>query len=168
MPVALVGDVERAVARAATVTTPVRRAPLRGVVEQVGDRALERRRLAGDLPGVEVDVEVQAGRPPAHPVQRALDDVGEVDRLELGRDRLVAGQLGQVADERGELLDLEPDVVHQLGAGLRRQPAAGVGLGEQVEVGAQGGERGAQLVAGVGDQLALPVRLAGQRRRASR
>ena len=78
--------------------------------------------------------------------------------------RLVAGQLDQVADQRGQLLDLGAHVVEQLGAGLRRQPRRRlVGLGEQVEVGAQRGERGAQLVAGVGDQLALPVARGGQR-----
>ena len=37
------------------------------------------------------------------------------------------------------------------------EPAALLGLGEQVEVGAQRGQRSAQLVAGVGDELALPV-----------
>ena len=40
--------------------------------------------------------------------------------------------------------------------GLLGEPVRGVGLGQQVEVGAQRGQRGAQLVAGVGDQLALP------------
>ena len=44
------------------------------------------------------------------------------------------------------------------------QPAGGVGLGQQVEVGAQRGQRGAQLVAGVGDQAALAVTGGGERR----
>ena len=48
------------------------------------------------------------------------------------------------------------------------EPAAGVGLGQQVEVGAQRGQRGAELVAGVGDQPALPVAARRERRPASR
>ena len=113
--------------------------------------------------GVEGDVERDGRRAAADPVDGPRHDVGEVDRLEPGGDRLVAGQLGEVADQRGQLVDLEPHVVQQLGARLGRQPAALVGLGQQVEVGAQRGQRGAQLVAGVGDQLALPVARGGQR-----
>ena len=51
--------------------------------------------------------------------------------------------------------------LEQLGAGVLRQVAAG--LGEQVEVGAQRGQRGPELVAGVGDELALPVAGGGER-----
>ena len=43
------------------------------------------------------------------------------------------------------------------------QTALPVRLGEQVEVGAQRRQRGAQLVPGVGDELALPVARGGQR-----
>ena len=52
--------------------------------------------------------------------------------------------------------------VEQLGPGVGRAADA-PGLGEQVDVGAQRGERRAQLVAGVGDQPALPVPGGGER-----
>ena len=91
----------------------------------------------------------------------AGDDVVEVDGRDDRRHRVVAGELDQVADQRGQLLDLGTDVAEQLDPCLLRQVAAG--LREQVEVGAQGGQRRAQLVAGVGHQLALPV--AGCRQR---
>ena len=93
----------------------------------------------------------------------AVDDLGEVEGLHHVGERLVAGQLDQVPDEGGELLELRADVVQQLLALLGRQPAGGVGLGEQVEVRAQRGQRRAQLVAGVGDQPALAVARRGQR-----
>ena len=68
------------------------------------------------------------------------------------RQLVAAGQFGQVADQVGQLLELHQDVVDQDRA---------VGLGELVdpaddlEIGAQAGERGAQLVGGVDDELAL-------------
>ena len=99
------------------------RAPLRGVVEQVGDRALERAGLADHPPGRDVDVELDARGAPSNPDQRAVDHLGQVDRLHDVGERLVAGQLDQVADQRGQLLDLRADVVEQLGAGLGRQAA---------------------------------------------
>ncbi len=80
---------------------------------------------------------------------------------------VLAGQDDEVADQGGELLDLGAHVVEQLAARLLGQAAVGVGLGEQVEVGAQRRERRTQLVAGVGDESALPVARGGQRGRAS-
>ena len=79
--------------------------------------------------------------------------------------RLVARELHQVADQRGQLLDLRAHVVEQLGAGLGRQRRVHSAWREQVEVGAQRGERRPQLVAGVGHQPTLPV--AGGATRAS-
>ena len=95
--------------------------------------------------------------PAGGPGDGALDDLGEVDLLQRDLGRLVAGELGEVADQRGELLDLELDVVHELGPGPAESPPLAVGLGQQVQVGAQRGQRGPQLVAGVRDELALPV-----------
>ena len=144
-----------------TVTRAVGRAPLGGVVEQVGDRALEGRGLADHPPRGDGHVEVEPRCPAADPDQGPVDHLGQVDRLDHVGQRLVAGQLDQVADEGGQLLDLGADVVEQLGARLGRQAGHAarvlVGLGEQVEVGAQGRERGAELVAGVGHQPPLPV-----------
>ena len=94
-----------------------------------------------------------------------VDELGEVDRLDDVGQRLVTGQLDEVADQGGELLDLGAHVVEQLGPRLRPGGRAlAVGLAEQVEVGAQRGERRAQLVAGVGDQLPLAVPGRGERR----
>ncbi len=65
----------------------------------------------------------------------------------------------QVADQGGQLLQLAAYVAEQsLVVGRIEAPAAGsAGLGEQVEVGAQAGQRRTQLVAGVRDQLPLPL-----------
>ena len=102
-------------------------------------------------------------RAAAHAGHRAVDDVGEVDLADHAGHRLVAGQLDQVADQGAQLLDLGADVVEQLEARLGRQRRVALGLAEQVEVGAQRGERRAQLVAGVGHQPALPVARRGER-----
>ena len=125
--------------------------------------------LADDPPGQGGHVELAARRAQPDPRDGPVDHLGEVEGLDhVGGQRLVAGQLDEVADEGGQLLELGADVVEQLGLLLGGQPAGLVGLGEQVEVGAQRGERRAQLVAGVGDQPALPVARGRQRRRASR
>ena len=52
-----------------------------------------------------------------------VDELGQVDRLDHVGQRLVAGQLDQVADQGGELLDLGVHVLEQLGARLGREPA---------------------------------------------
>ena len=116
-------------------------------------------------PGLGAHVEGQAaarGGGPARRPGRRSSASSTASRRE--RHRVVAGQLDEVADQRGHLLDLGADVVQQLGARPRAASRRrAVGLGEQVEVGAQRGQRGAQLVAGVGDQLALPVARRGER-----
>ena len=141
---------------------PALGAPLGGVVEQVGHGPLQAAGVAGEPPRLGRAVERHARCPPAYPRQRPVDDVLEVDRLHDGRGhRVVAGQLDQVADQRGQLADLGAYVLDQLGPGVLGE--VGPGLGEQVEVGAQRGERGPQLVPGVGDQPALPVAGGGER-----
>ena len=98
----------------------VRRAPLGGVVEQVGDRPLQR--AAARRPpttGCVAHVEGDARRAPPDPGDGPVDDLGQVDGLHDVGQRLVAGQLDEVADQRGQLLDLRADVVQQLRAGLR-------------------------------------------------
>ncbi len=130
-----------------------RRVPLRGVVEQVGDGAVEPRGHALDQRRLELGGEGDARRVSACPLDRGRDQPVEPYVLDRGRvGRVVAGELDQVADERGQLLELR----HQVGAQPRavagvRRPAAG----EYLEVGPQRGQRRAQLVRGVGDELAL-------------
>ena len=97
----------------------LRRAPLGGVVEQVGDRPLEAAGVADDPPRVEVDVEGHALRATAYARHRPLDDVGEVHLGDHPGRGLVARELDEVADERAELLDLAADVVEQLEPGAR-------------------------------------------------
>ena len=98
------------------------RAPLGGVVEQVGDGALDGRGLALDPPGQGGDVELAARRAQPHPRDGPVDHLGEVEGLHDVGQRLVAGQLDEVADEVGQLLDLGADVVQQLGLLLGRSP----------------------------------------------
>ena len=76
-----------------------------------------------------------------------------------------AGQLDDVAHERRQLVELRDDVGAQaLAIGLG-QP---VGVLQHLDVGAQAGDRRAQLVAGVRDEVALRLGRAARARRASR
>src|SRR5690606_33413737 len=93
---------------------PVVRAPLHGVVEQVRDGALQGGRVTAYGPGLEVDVDRDGLRAAAHPAQGPLHDVGEVDLTDHQVQGLVAGQLDEVADELGQLLELGTYVVEQL------------------------------------------------------
>ena len=69
----------------------------------------------------------------------------------LAHGQLVAPrQLGQVAHQVGQLLQLDQDIVDQhraIGLGELVDPA------DDLEIGAQAGERGAQLVGGIDDEL---------------
>ena len=154
-----------------TVTTPScratvhgagGRAPLGGVVEQVGERPLERGGVALDVPRLGLDLEGQRRRAAADPGHGVVEHLVQLDGADHRGRGLVAGQLDEVADEGGQLLELRADVGRAARC-ARRRAASAAGLGEQVDVGAQRGERGAQLVAGVGDQPALPVPRGGER-----
>ena len=76
--------------------------------------------------GGEVDVEghVLGHAAAPGPVERALHDVGEVEGLGGHLGRVVAGELDDVADEVGELVDLGAQVGLQLGAVLLGEPRA--------------------------------------------
>ena len=95
----------------------------------------------------------------------ALDGLGdervEPDVVHLVGRLVAARELDQVGDQRGQLLRLVDDVVEQGAALGRRQVLL---LEQQLGVGAQRGHRRAQLVRGVGDELAL----GGLRRSAGR
>ena len=69
--------------------------------------------------------DVERRRPGRAGVTRSTardDDVGEVERLRRARQRLVAGELDEVADQRRQLLDLGGDVVEDLVALLCCMP----------------------------------------------
>src|SRR5207237_13959 len=79
----------------------------------------------------------------ARAVQGALDDLVERHVVGHGRSTGSARQLDHIRDERGEAVELLDDVRPQALPVLRRQP---VGLLERLDVRAQRGDRGAQLV----------------------
>src|SRR5690242_4369619 len=93
---------------------PVGRAPLHGVVDEVGDRALERCRLTDDPPRFGVDLEAESTPASSYARDSPVDDLGQVDLLHDREDGLVAGQLDQVTDQGRHLLDLRAYVVEQL------------------------------------------------------
>ena len=72
-------------------------------------------------------------------------------RLELVARLLVAGEVDEIGDEQRQLLELGDQVGAQALVVGGREAAAG----EHLEVGAQRGERRAQLVRGVRDEAAL-------------
>ena len=120
-----VADGQLAVAQA-HVDRRVGRAPLRGVVEQVGDGAIEPRRDALHQRGLELGRERHAGCMAPGALHRRRDEVIEPHVLGLRRLWLViAGELDEVADERGQLLQLCDEVGSQPVAvvGVRRAAA---------------------------------------------
>ena len=130
--------------------------PLRGVVEQVGHGTLQGARLTLDPPRAQVGVERERRGPQLHAIDRVRHDVGEVHRLGIVVQRLVARQLDEVADQGRELLDLGADVGHDLHRLLVAQRAARLArLGQELDVGAQAREGRAQLVSGVGHEAPL-------------
>ena len=133
----------------------VRRAPLDRVVEQVGHRALaaaaarrsparaRRRRRRPCRPGARRRTRAAAGS------TTSARSSGSGSRC-IGSSR--ASSTRSPTSVLSSSICARTSAKH-LGAGVGRQPAAAVGLREQLEVGAQAGERRAQLVPGVGDQL---------------
>ena len=79
-------------------------------------------------------------------------DLVELDRLGVLARRRSTGELHDVGDELRQLVELGDDRVLQAGALLRGKP---VGLQEDLDVAAQRGHRGAQLMGGVEDQVTL-------------
>ncbi len=96
---------------------------------------------------------MQRQRPSLCPVHRPLHQVGERHGFGLGLGPFVVpGQVDQVTNESRQLLQLGVHVGQKCVPVLGRQVPH---LHEHLDVGAQAGERGPQLVAGVGDQLGL-------------
>ena len=91
---------------------------------------------------------------PARALDHLADDQVQAHVLGVGARFLAAGEVDQVVHQQRQLLDLLDDVVEQPRA------LAGVhvlGLLQDLDVRAQAGHRRAQLVGGVGHELALRV-----------
>ncbi len=144
--------------RICTRTRAARRAPLRRVVEQVEHGPFQRGGVARSASTARASGRTRRHRPAAAPAPApacttSVSSSGSCTTMR----RVLAGQLDQVADQRGQLGDLGLHVVEDLGAVGRRAASArpAAGRGEQLQVGAHRGQRGAQLVPGVGDEPAL-------------
>ena len=126
--------------------------PLGGVVEQVCHGALDRRRHAVHHRLVQLRPERRSGAV----ALRALDGVGgdeiETNRLGLVRMLLGAGELDQLRDQRRHLAELLDDVLQQPLPLVRRESAL---AREYLDVRPQAGQRRAELVRRVGDELTL-------------
>ena len=118
--------------------------------------AVDQHRFLGEQVGLDV-VRVEVG-----PVDGPFDELVEPERgrLVVLHGGVVAGELDEVADEHAELLHLGGDVAEDPLAFLGRH----VGLArEHLDVRPHAGERRPQLVARVGDELALLLTRRGQR-----
>ena len=154
-----------------TVTTPScrrdrdgagRRAPLGGVVEQVGQGALERGGVALDVPRVRGDLGTTA------PGARRRTRATAWSRTSCSSTVPITAGVGssRASSTRSptRVVSSSSCARTSVSSSVRASSgSAAAGLGEQVDVGAQRGERRAQLVAGVGDQPALPVPRRGER-----
>ena len=101
--------------RSETSSTPPRRPDLDGrpgrreldrVVEEVDHGSLECRRVAGDDPRLQRDVEPVARGPAAGPLDCVLHRLVEPDLLEAGRRLVREGELGEVVHQARQLGDL--------------------------------------------------------------
>jgi hypothetical protein len=137
------------------------RAPIDRVVEQVRDGAVDPVRLAADDGGLEVGVDPDVDAcAPLGPLHEDLDNAVDPDIVEHPSRLAPPGQLDDVADQGGQLVELVEDVGSQRGALVLRQP---VGILDRLDVRSQAGDRRAQLVARVGDEVALRLDRALQR-----
>ena len=128
--------------------------PFAGVVQQVAHGAREAVVVCGDPTLLGGEVERHALRAPVGGGQsdRVADEQVEAEGFLADGHLVPRGQLGQVPHQVGQLLQLHQDIVDQDRAiGLREF----VDPPDDLEVGAQAGERRAELVGGVHDQLGL-------------
>jgi hypothetical protein len=127
-----------------------------GVLDQVGDHALEQGGIAGDRGGPKPGDHPPAGRVGgvAAVLQRLGGGVGQVGRLPQSGLPLAAGQREQPLEQP---LAAAGGVADPFGHGAQlRLGGVGVGQGD-VDFGAGDRQRGAQLVGGVGGKAALGV-----------
>ena len=122
------------------------------VVEQVVDRAGEPLGTPVDDHRLERALEPDVGEVAARARQAIGDDAIEPDVLGRGDRKVAAGKLDHVADQRAELLALLEDVGEQPVAVVLGERVAGE---QHLDVRAQARDRSAQLVRGVGNELAL-------------
>ena len=134
----------------------VRRAVADRVVDQDHHQLAEAGRIAGHDRRLRIDLDPDAavGRGLAHRRRAVGGDVAEVDRdvLERHRARIGAGEQQQVLDDRGHVADLVVDVLERRAD--RRDRLVAVPL-EVLDAAPDDGQRRAQLVAGIGGELAL-------------
>ncbi len=135
-----------------TSTHPAGRRVAGRVVEQVVDRTREPLARALDHDGLQLRLEAHARRVAPRPRDGLGDEIVEAHVLALAPRLVAARELDQVGDEHAELGRLLLDVLQQPRALVGRQR---LGLGQHLDVRAQAGDRRAQLVRGVGDELAL-------------
>ena len=122
------------------------------VREQVVDHLSQPVVVAEDGARRQVGLERAVGLERLRGLDRLGDDVLERDRLERERPALVeVGEEQQVVDEHAHPLGLAADPLHRA---LEVVGPAGGAAGEELGVGADGGERRAELVRGVGDEPA--------------
>ncbi len=129
------------------------RVELAGVVEQARDRTLHRRPLGHDRARHRRDLDRSAA-PALVSGRDVANEVGEVERLERLIGVLSTGHRDDLVDEVGQLLGLGP----QIGDDGITVVIAEVRVPlQRVEVGAEAGERCAQLVTGILHQATLVV-----------
>ena len=127
------------------------------VAEQVGDDLVQPRRVALDLDRLVGQVELPdvVGGGGVGVADRVDDHLGEVDGLVVERAAGVqAGEQQQVVDQRGHPDRLGLDAADRVGDACGHRLLLATG---QLRIPTDRGERGAQLVAGVGDELAYPL-----------
>jgi hypothetical protein len=130
----------------------VGRRPLDGVADQVAYGVIDRGRVDVHQAWMQFGGDGQVWRALPEAGYRLIGEQVQAHGLTVRRGLVVAGEVEQVSDQLVQLAGLIPSRSHE-GGGLRvRQPVA---VFEQVQVRGEAGQRGAQLVRCVGDELAL-------------
>ena len=128
------------------------RPPLRCVIEQVGDGALDLGGIAAHDGVVHRNLDYPTGAPPVL-VGDPIHEVAEGDILDMGViGRGGGGKVNQLRYEAAQLLDLGFDVSHHLRSLIL---ADALGPAQQFDVGADRSQRSTQFVPGVVDKPAL-------------
>ena len=138
-----------------TVTVVPAGVCVRALASRLVSTWVSRERVAGDDDRLVGQVELPAVVRPrrVRVADRVEDQPGQVDVAAFQRPAGVQpGQQQQVLDQRGHPLGLRRDP----GERVLGRPARAVARRRQLGVAADRGQRGAQLVAGVGDELAQP------------
>ncbi len=140
----------------------VRGGPLAGVVDEVQHRPPQRGGTPTHPHGGHVEREIHVRYAGTRLGSGGHHHVGEVEQLGALVADVTAGQVGQLGGEGAQLGHLGAEIVEQPGPAVRRQSAvqgaAPVEPDQQLDVEAQAGERGLELVGGVlGEQPLGPA-----------